>query len=74
MRYYWVRSRVKQGHYIVYLEKGKDNLANYFTKYHSTKHNLDTRGMYLVTTTDSIKHTLYQVPSNLQGCVKSSPA
>ena len=56
MRFYWVRDRVRQGHYIVYRERGKDNLADYFTKHHPTKRHRTIRGTYLVPTADSSKH------------------
>ena len=71
--FYWVRDRVRQGRYIVYWERGKHNLADYFTKHHPTKHHSATRGTYLVPTADSSNHACYQVPSNLRGCVKSPP-
>ena len=51
----------------------KDNLADYFTKNHPTKHHRSIRGTYLVPPTDSSKHACYQVPRNLRGCVKSPP-
>ena len=70
MRFYWVRDRARQGHYLVYWERGKDNSADYFTKKHPTKHHHSTRGTYIVPTADSSKHTSYQVPINLIGCVK----
>ena len=73
MRLYWVRNRVRQGHYLVYWERGKDKLANYFIKHHPNKHHRATRGTYLVPTVDSSKNACYQVHSNLQGCVKSPP-
>ena len=74
MRLYWVRDRVRQEHYIVYWERLKDNLADYFTKTFPTKHHRDIRGTYLVPTAVSSNHAYYQVPSDLQGCVKSPPA
>ena len=71
---YWVRNRVRQGHYLVYWERKKDNLADYFTKPHPTEHRHATRGTYLVPTYDPSKHAYYQLPIDLQGCVKSPPA
>ena len=73
MRLYWVRDKVRQGHYLVYWARGKYNLADYFTKNHPTKHYHAIRGTYLVPTAYSSNHACYQVPSNLQGCVKSPP-
>jgi hypothetical protein len=38
MRFYWVRDRVKQGHFCEYWKKGSLNRADYFTKDHSAAH------------------------------------
>ena len=73
MIFYWVCNRVRQGHYLVYWERGKDDLDYYFTKNDPNKHYCDTRGTYLVTTDNSSKHVWNQVPSNMQGCVKPPP-
>jgi hypothetical protein len=35
MRFYWIKDRVKQGQFNVYWGLGYQNLADYFTKYHS---------------------------------------
>ena len=32
MHFYWVRDRIKHGHYRIFLKSGKDNLKDYFTK------------------------------------------
>jgi hypothetical protein len=37
-RFYWVKDRIEQGQYRAYWEPGGDNLADYFTKYHSSVH------------------------------------
>ena len=73
MRLYWVRNIVRQGHYLVYWEIEKDNLADYFIKNHPTKHHRSIRGTYIAPTADSSKHAYYQVPRHMQGCVKSPP-
>ena len=73
MKFYWVRYRVIQGHYLVYWVILKENLDDYFTKHHPTKHHRSARVTYLVPTVSSIMHSFYQVPSNLQGYVKSPP-
>ena len=39
---YWVRYWVRQGHSLVYWASLKDNLADYFTKHHPTKHHWAT--------------------------------
>ena len=73
MRLYWVCGRVRQGHYLVYWKIGKDNLDDYFTKNHPTKHHRAIRGTYMVPTADSSKHACYQVPRDMRGYVKSPP-
>ena len=74
MRFYWVCNRVRQEHYLVYWERGKVNLANYFTKHHPTKHHRAIRGTYLVPIANYSKHACYQVPSYLRGCVNYPPS
>ena len=36
-RFYWLRDRVEQGEFRVFLAPGNDNLANYCTIYHSLR-------------------------------------
>ncbi len=60
MRFYWVKDRVTQGHYLVHWRKGADNLADYFTKHHSPSHHRLMRSRYL---TDLHRQV------SLQGCV-----
>ena len=62
---YWVHGRARRGHYLVYWERVKDNLDDYFTRHHPTKHHRATRGTYLVPTDDSSKNVYYQVPRYL---------
>jgi hypothetical protein len=38
MRFYWIKDRVKQGQFKIYLGSGNPNLADYFTKHHSPAH------------------------------------
>jgi hypothetical protein len=38
MRFYWMKDRVKQGQFNVYWGQCFQNLADYFTKHHSTVH------------------------------------
>jgi hypothetical protein len=47
MRYYWIRDRVRQGHYQVTWRPGDTNLADYFTKHHPAKHHRRMRPRYL---------------------------
>jgi hypothetical protein len=48
MRFYWVRDRVHQKHFNVHWRRGADNLADYFTKYHSPDHHCLMRSRYLL--------------------------
>lgn len=47
MRFYWIRDRVRQGHFIVYWAKGQDNYADYNTKHHPASHHRVMRPVYL---------------------------
>jgi hypothetical protein len=38
MRFYWIKDTVKQGQFNVYWGPGFPNLADYFTKHHSSAH------------------------------------
>ncbi len=68
MRFYWVRDRVKQGHFQVFWAPGKTNLADYFTKHHPPKHHQQSRPIYLQTP-ESNNKLLHLVPSIQRGCV-----
>jgi hypothetical protein len=47
MRYYWVRDRDPHGQFAVVWKRGRDNLADYFTKHHSKSHHTAIWSMYL---------------------------
>jgi hypothetical protein len=47
MRFYWIRDRIKQGQFLVYWAPCTNNLADYFTKYHSPAHHKLVRSRYL---------------------------
>ncbi len=68
MRFYWVRDRVKQGHFIVFWAPGKTNLADYFTKHHPPKHHQRFRPIY-IHQPESINTIPTKNLSILQGCV-----
>ena len=57
MRFYWVRNRFRQGHYLVYWAIRKDNLVDCFTKHHLIKNQCSITSIYLVPKPDSSKHT-----------------
>jgi hypothetical protein len=46
-RFYWMKDRIEQGQYQVYWEPGGENLADYFTKHHSSAHNKIMRSQYV---------------------------
>eukprot|EP00957_Ditylum_brightwellii_P036857 2791092-Ditylum_brightwellii.AAC.1 len=39
MLFYWVRDRMKQGHFLVYWAPGKVNFGDFHTKHHGAVHN-----------------------------------
>jgi hypothetical protein len=47
MRFYWIKDRVKQGQFNVYWGPGYQNLADYFTKYHSRAHHKRMRDIHI---------------------------
>jgi hypothetical protein len=47
MRFYWLRDRIRQGHFHIYWRPGTSNLADYFTKHHPTAHHRLMRPLYL---------------------------
>ena len=48
MRYYWLRDKNSQKQMKFFWEKGVNNLADYFTKHHPTKHHRTTRQKYVL--------------------------
>jgi hypothetical protein len=75
MRFYWVRDRVKQGHFHIYWGPGKLNLADYYTKHHSAKHHQQMRPIYLHTVSESnaSNAAIARALHILRGCVKPAP-
>ena len=47
MRFYWIKDRVRQGHYLVYWRPGSENLGDYHTKHHGPSHHQKMRPVYL---------------------------
>jgi hypothetical protein len=77
MRFYWVRDRVNQGHFLVYWRPGTENLADYFTKHHPTAHHRLVRNTFLHPTKVGAR-ALFARSNNvphrsLRGCVVISP-
>ena len=60
MRYYWIRDRAEQGHFLIYWAKGLGNLADYFTKHHPASHHRAMRPVYV---------HVPDHPSVMRGCV-----
>jgi hypothetical protein len=74
MRFYWVRDRVKQGHFDIYWAPGSTNLADYFTKHHPAKHHQAMRPIYLLPHEETVAEAtaaLAQALQVLQGCVET---
>jgi hypothetical protein len=47
MRFYWVRDRVRQNHFLVYWKPDQENLGDYFTKHHPPAHHQTMHSTYL---------------------------
>jgi hypothetical protein len=60
MRYYWIRDRSEQGHFLIYWAKGTGNLSDYFTKHHPASHHRLMRPVYI---------HVPDHPSVMRGCV-----
>ena len=68
MRFYCLRDQFRQKQFHVHWKQGKQNLANYPSKHHSTKHHISVRPTYVLNT---IKKILFKLPTTLQGCVQT---
>jgi hypothetical protein len=67
-RFYWVRDRVKQGHFKVFWAPWKTNLTNYFTKHHPPRHHQRIRSTYIHQ--NKSKTILQNIATSIQqGCV-----
>ena len=64
MRFYWVRDRVRQGHFFIFWAPGDTNLADYYTKHFAVSHHRFVRSSVLHDPSAS---------SVMQGCVDLSP-
>ena len=64
MRFYWVRDRVRQGHFYIFWAPGDTNLADYYTKHFSPSHHRSVRS--------SVLH-IPSASSVMQGCVDPLP-
>jgi hypothetical protein len=76
MRFYWVRDRVKHGHFLVYWRPGTaENLADYFTEHHPTAHHRLVQNTFLHPTKSGARALFARSEPHqkLQGCVVFSP-
>jgi hypothetical protein len=71
MRFYWIKDRVKQGQFKIYLGPGFQNLADYFTKHHSPAHHRRIRDVYIHADERPINWKGIR-DSALRGCVNTS--
>lgn len=71
MRFYWIRDRITQKHFLVYWYPGKLNLGDYHTKNHASKHHQRVRSTYLQEH-DSPTDIPTESPGGLRGCVEST--
>ena len=47
MRFHWMHCHIKQNQFLLYWQKGSENLAYYFTNHFPPKHHLQIRYVYL---------------------------
>jgi hypothetical protein len=71
MQFYWIKDRVKQGQFNVYWGPGFQNLADYFTKHHSSAHLKRMRDIYINADERPLNRERIQY-SALRGCVNTS--
>jgi hypothetical protein len=79
MRYHWLRDRVAQGQFKIYLRPGGTNLADYFTKHHPPAHHVNVRAEFFTKMKDLAKARAARQTTNaseriatLQGCVRQA--
>ena len=62
MRFHWIRDRIRQQHFLAEWRDGKVNLADYFTKDHSTHHFVRMRPFFVGLPSEvGVKH-IHQLP------------
>ena len=47
MRFYWIKDRVKMGHFHIFWRPGTENIADYWTKHHPASHHREMRPIVL---------------------------
>ena len=73
MRFFWTTDMVKLGQFTVKWTPGQENLADYFTKHHDSKHHREVRAWYLHENTSPRLLPRASAPSALRGCVGKLP-
>eukprot|EP00957_Ditylum_brightwellii_P007123 540495-Ditylum_brightwellii.AAC.1 len=71
MRFYWVRNRCTQKHFIIYWQPRVENLGDYHTKHHPTAHHKHVYTTYLHKPAALANLAMCLSPSGLQGCDES---
>ena len=71
MRFYWIRDRITQKHFVVQWHPGKMNLGDYYTKHHASKHHQSVHSTYLHEH-DSPTSIPTEIPTGLRGCVENT--
>ena len=55
MRFYWIKDRVKMGHFHVFWRPGTENIADYWTKHHPASHHREMRPIVMNSKKTEIK-------------------
>ena len=58
MRYFWLRDRKEQDHFLYLWDYGDQNDGDYFTKYHSTHYHKDIRSIFIKDVVSNIFHNV----------------
>lgn len=68
MRFYWIKDRIKQGHFDIFWRPGTENLADYWTKHHPASHHREMRPIVL----NNSNSNVCQQPQHTRGCVDAT--
>jgi hypothetical protein len=71
MRFYWVRDRIRQGHFHIFWEAGKINRADYYTKHHATSHHRQMRPLLLHPTATDLLNAQDKRLHYQRGCAET---
>ena len=74
MRYYWLRDRQMQRQFDIYWEEGIKNLADYFTKHHSTLDHQAKRSKYVNDKLHYLAHPVSAILSNFSTATNPAPS